>query len=83
MLGASDDGSREHAAVDLPVPIVDTNGAGDSLAAAMLSALVLEGRSLDEAVHRGQLAARWCCSVRGSDRLITRDQFDTLVDTAT
>jgi sugar/nucleoside kinase (ribokinase family) len=74
----SDDGYREHAAAVLPAPIVDTNGAGDSLAAALLSAYVLDGRPLDEAVRRGQLAARWCCTTRGSQSLITRPQLDDL-----
>jgi sugar/nucleoside kinase (ribokinase family) len=77
----SQDGYREHGPVDLPEPVVDTTGAGDSLAVGLLSSLVLEGRPLDEAVHRGQLAARWCCSVWGSERLITRPQLDALART--
>jgi sugar/nucleoside kinase (ribokinase family) len=79
----SDDGYREHRAVSLPEPVIDTNGAGDSLAVGLRSAHVLDGRSLDEAVHRGQLAARCCCSVRGSRTLIRRQQLDELVATFT
>lgn len=74
----TDAGYHEHPAVDLPAPIVDTNGAGDSLAVGMLAAHVLDARPLDEAVHRGQLAARWCCAVRGSQGLVTRSQLDEL-----
>ncbi len=74
----SDDGYQEHRAVNLPAPVIDTNGAGDSLAAAMLAAYVLDHRPLDEAIHRGQLAARWCCTVRGSSELISRQQLDEL-----
>lgn len=46
----------------LDLPIVDTNGAGDSLAVGFLASRVLEGRSLEDSVLRGQLAARYCCA---------------------
>jgi sugar/nucleoside kinase (ribokinase family) len=78
-----DVGYREYGAVSLPERVVDTNGAGDSLAVGMLSSYVLDGRSLDEAVHRGQVAARWCCTLHGSRRLITRQQLDALVEATT
>jgi sugar/nucleoside kinase (ribokinase family) len=79
----SDEGYREYRSVCLPEPVVDTNGAGDSLAVGMLSSLVLDRSSLDEAIHRGQFAALWCCTQRGSRRLITRDQLDSLATPAT
>ncbi|MGB9375249.1 MAG: carbohydrate kinase family protein [Jiangellales bacterium] len=47
-------------------PVVDTNGAGDSLAVGVASALVIDRLPLDAAVRRGLLCARWCCSLRGS-----------------
>ncbi|MFN7959359.1 MAG: carbohydrate kinase family protein [Holophagaceae bacterium] len=54
------------------LPVVDTNGAGDSLAVGFLTSHVLEGRPLAESIRRGQLAARHCCSLRGtSEGLIT------------
>ena len=56
----SDEGYREYGTVRLPEPVVDTNGAGDSLAAGMLSSYVLCGSSLDEAVHRGAGRAGRC-----------------------
>jgi sugar/nucleoside kinase (ribokinase family) len=77
----SDDGYAEHRAVSLPEPVLDSTGAGDALAAATLSAHILEGRALADAVHRGQLAARWCCSHRGSRSLITGHELDSLVNT--
>ncbi|MFZ1377561.1 MAG: carbohydrate kinase family protein [Geothrix sp.] len=48
------------------MPLVDTNGAGDSLAVGFLTSYVLEGRPLAESIRRGQLAARHCCSLRGT-----------------
>jgi sugar/nucleoside kinase (ribokinase family) len=45
---------------------VDTNGAGDALAVDFLSSYVLEGRSLAGSSHRGQLAARHACTLRGT-----------------
>ena len=54
-LAGADEGVRAFDPVDLEAPVVDTNGAGDSLAVGFLTAYVLEGRPLDEAVRRGQL----------------------------
>lgn len=60
-------------------PVVDTNGAGDSLAVGFLTAHVLEGRPLETAVRRGQLAARHACTLRGtSDGLITAQELEAL-----
>lgn len=60
-------------------PVVDTNGAGDSLAVGFLTAHVLEGRPLEAAIHRGQLAARHACTLRGtSDGLLSAQELDVL-----
>jgi sugar/nucleoside kinase (ribokinase family) len=60
-------------------PVVDTNGAGDSLAVGFLTSHVLEGRPLAESIHRGQLAARHCCTLRGtSEGLIRARDLDAL-----
>ena len=65
--------------VDLPAPVVDTNGAGDSLAVGFLSSYVLDGYGLDDAILRGQIAARHACTLRGtSDGLITSRDLDRL-----
>jgi sugar/nucleoside kinase (ribokinase family) len=61
------------------LPLIDTNGAGDSLAVGFLTSHVLEGRPLAESIHRGQLAARHCCSLRGtSEGLISACALDAL-----
>lgn len=63
--------------VELPEPVIDTNGAGDSLAVGFLSSYVLEGYSLQESVLRGQIAARHACSLKAnSANLITRSRLD-------
>lgn len=65
--------------VALDAPVVDTNGAGDSLAVGFLSSYVLDGYSLEDSILRGQIAARHACTLRGtSDGLITGDQLDAL-----
>ena len=66
--------------VSLDRPVVDTNGAGDSLAVGFLTAFVLEGRPLEEAIRWGQAAARWACTERVKwRRLITRQELDALL----
>ncbi len=59
------------------LPVVDTNGAGDALAVGFLTARILEGRSLEDAVLRGQLAARHACSLRATcEGLITAAELE-------
>ncbi|KAF0110640.1 MAG: PfkB domain-containing protein [Chloroflexi bacterium] len=59
--------------VNLESPVVDTNGAGDALAVGFLTSYVLDGKSLDESVCRGQIAARYKCAQKSSSsRMITR-----------
>jgi|GEM_PF-6868766 sugar/nucleoside kinase (ribokinase family) len=58
---------------------VDTNDTGASLAVGFLNSHVLEGRPLAESIRRGQLAARHCCSFRGtSEGLISARALDAL-----
>jgi acarbose 7IV-phosphotransferase len=72
MLGTKD-GIRQFAVPALDLPVVDTNGAGDSLAVGFLSAHVLEDLPFEESVLRGQIAARHCCAQKAStDHLLDR-----------
>jgi sugar/nucleoside kinase (ribokinase family) len=57
-----------YAAARLPTPVIDTNGAGDTLAATFLACHVLEGLTIEDAVRRAQLAARWTCAPRGDEK---------------
>ncbi len=53
---------------DLPRPVVDTNGAGDTLAATFLASYLVDDLGLARSVRRAQLAARWICSQRGDEK---------------
>ena len=55
----------------LPEPVVDTNGAGDSLAVGLLSALCLDRLDLDAAIARGQYTARRVCTQRAGEKRLT------------
>lgn len=68
-------GVRIYPPVELDLPVVDTNGAGDSLAVGFLTGYVLEGYSLEQSLRRGQIAARYACSARSGADLITREQL--------
>jgi len=73
-------GFVQHPPVALDRPVIDTNGAGDSLAVGFLTAHILEARPVDEAVQWGQAAARWACTERIKwRRLVTRPELDALV----
>ncbi|HNS66936.1 MAG TPA: carbohydrate kinase family protein, partial [Mesotoga infera] len=70
-------GISYYRAVELEEPVIDTNGAGDSLAVGFLSSHFLQGHSLEESILRGQIAARYCCSRKAtSSDLITRELLD-------
>jgi sugar/nucleoside kinase (ribokinase family) len=70
-------GIRTFEPVDLDAPVVDTNGAGDGLAVGFLSSFVLERRSLEDAILRGQIVARHTCAQRASTAsLMTREQLE-------
>lgn len=65
----------------LDLPVVDTNGAGDALAVGFLAGRVLEGRSLEEAVLMGQIAARQTCALAAPKaELITAEQLRSTVE---
>jgi sugar/nucleoside kinase (ribokinase family) len=68
---------RRFATVPGDGPIVDTNGAGDGLAVAFLSSFVLDGYTLEDAIWRGQIVARYTCTQKASSaHLMTRDMLD-------
>ncbi len=70
---------RRFPALSRPEPVVDTNGAGDSLAAGFLSSHLLRGLPLEASILRGQLAARHACAQRAtSSNQITAHQLEAL-----
>jgi sugar/nucleoside kinase (ribokinase family) len=79
LLATSEKGVQYFPAIEMVQPVIDTNGAGDSLAVGFLSSYLLQGLSLDEAIQRGQIAARFCCTQKASsDTLITMNELDHL-----
>jgi acarbose 7IV-phosphotransferase len=71
------EGLRFFAVPELDLPVVDTNGAGDALAVGFLTSYVLDGFSLEDAVLRGQIAARYTCALRASSSdLISREELE-------
>ena len=70
------DGTKGSIDID-PVDAVDTNGAGDTLAAVFASGVLLDGRPTAEAADRAQRAARRTCSQRVPKlHFATRDELD-------
>lgn len=71
------DGVRWFGPVAHDRPVVDTNGAGDSLAVGFLASYLLDGFALDDAVQRGQLLARHTCTLlAGDDGFLTGRELD-------
>lgn len=63
-LVATVDGVTQLPPVVMDEPVVDTNGAGDSLAVGTLWSLAVDGADPITSVQRGQVAARWMCRQR-------------------
>lgn len=61
---------------ELGDPVLDTNGAGDILAATFLCSHILDGYPLSKAIVRAQIAARYKCARRGSSDLMTLEALD-------
>jgi cyclomaltodextrinase / maltogenic alpha-amylase / neopullulanase len=71
------EGYREFAPVQGAGAIVDTNGCGDSLAAGFLTARVLEGQEVAEAIRWGQTCARHAATLKQKwRRLLTRPELE-------
>jgi acarbose 7IV-phosphotransferase len=67
----------------LGLPVVDTNGAGDALAVGFLDAWAFQRLPAEEAVRRGQLAARFTCGIRSSSStLVSREELERLAQGA-
>jgi sugar/nucleoside kinase (ribokinase family) len=78
-LATAEDGVRCFEPVSLDLPVVDTNGAGDALAVGFLSSYLLEGKTLEQSIEAGQIAARHACTLRGtSSGLITAERLASL-----
>jgi sugar/nucleoside kinase (ribokinase family) len=72
-------GIRFFPPADMEAPVIDTNGAGDGLAVGFLTSYVLDGYPLEDAVLRGQIAARYTCTLKAStSNLITAEELGRL-----
>lgn len=75
----TDAGVRFFPPPPLDIPVIDANGAGDALAVGFLDAWALQGLPPEQAMRRGQIAARFTCGIRSSSStLITRDELERL-----
>lgn len=71
------DGIRFFPPVDMEIPVVDTNGAGDSLAVGFLASRFLDGYSLEDSILRGQIVARHTCTLKAdTSHLIGAKELD-------
>lgn len=76
LLGTSS-GISHFPAIQLDMPVVDTNGAGDAFASGFLVSRVFENRSLEDSIRRGQICARHKCAQKStSANMVTADLLD-------
>jgi acarbose 7IV-phosphotransferase len=58
-------------------PVIDATGAGDGLATGFLSSYYLKKMSLSDSIFRGQISARYTCTLKSSSsNLISREELD-------
>jgi ribokinase len=70
------DGHQRQAVAAMPVPVVDTTGAGDTFAGVLAAALI-EGHLLHEAMRRASVAAGLACTRAGAQAAQpARDEID-------
>jgi sugar/nucleoside kinase (ribokinase family) len=74
------DGIRYFDPVHMDAPVIDTNGAGDGLAVGFLSSYVLGSYSLEDAIRRGQIAARYTCTQKASSAHLITPELLALYD---
>lgn len=68
---------RRFPAVSIDLPVIDTNGAGDSLAVGFLTSLLFDRSPPEEALLRGQIAARIACAQKAdAKRFASRAEID-------
>ncbi|MHA1887169.1 MAG: carbohydrate kinase family protein [Promethearchaeota archaeon] len=66
-------------AVDLEnLPVIDTNGAGDSLGAGFLVSLLFDEFPINESILRGQIFARYTCGLKASSNLLNKENLEQL-----
>lgn len=75
LLERGSDTIRHFPCTDLGLPVVDTNGAGDSFVAAFLQAW-LAGESVDTAMRQGAIGGAFACAQHGThERFLTRSEM--------
>ncbi|MGK5081031.1 carbohydrate kinase family protein [Janthinobacterium sp. HLX7-2] len=83
LLERGSDAVRHFPCAQLDLPVVDTNGAGDSFVAAFLHAW-LGGDGLDAAMRRGAIAGAYACAQHGThERFIEQDELHDLYQDCT
>lgn len=74
---------RHYPAAGLQLPVIDSNGAGDSFVAAFLQAW-LDDANLDTAMRRGAIAGAFACASHGThERFINREELHGLYQACT
>ncbi|MGK5032006.1 carbohydrate kinase family protein [Janthinobacterium sp. MDT1-19] len=75
--------ARHYPCAQLDLPVVDTNGAGDSFVAAFLQAW-LDGAGIDAAMRRGAIGGAFACAQHGThERFIALAQLNDLYQDST
>ena len=58
-------------------PVIDTNGAGDSLGVGFLVSYLFDHYSLDDSILRGQILARYTCGLKANtSKLLAKSSLD-------
>lgn len=67
--------------IQMEAPVIDSNGAGDSLAVGFLSSYYIQNKDIFESIYRAQVLARYICTIKAStSNMVSISSYEKLIN---